>query len=357
MSERIPLSGLLGETLTGYLAALGVLRLLTEAGAQVRLGWTSEAPYAAWRDGALAGLDGLSKRLAGELAQRLDSLKLFPGRARHIQVPPDEYRAAVDAATAAGDRLALDLLTSLGSDAAIKPGKEAKADGKKDKAEAEPAENDANQVAVIGFGLVDPAWSLLNGAQQRSLFSIIRTMCEATMPPVARRRSKHSEPASDNSLTLVDRVRAVLEGPWMERDDKASLCLDPNLREHAYRWLDPTSPDDPVRSDGIANLFALIGLSLLPSVPVDQAGTVTLASACCGISDNKSATVSWPVWRGALALGSVRRLLVLPGLTDAEPPNAFTARGLCAVLRADIMTIPGANGAQTYVSPRPVWRA
>ena len=367
MSTRTEFAGLQGASWTGYLAALGVLRLLTEAGLSVRMGWGLQAPHVAWLEHPLLEGDDLAARVARELERHLDAFDPFPGRLKLSQVSPDEYREAVDVAAKRGDRLALDLLAAIGSDAAFEPAAakvdgEKAAKGRKGRTSRKGVEaagtaktsegTDPEVTPQAGGGLLNPPWCVLNGAQQRNLFGIVRRLRELATPPAPASKRGRRAAAEAKAVPLIERVRSVLEGPWRESDEKASLYLDPSSREHAYRWTDPTK--DPPRSDGIANLLAFVGLSLLPAVPIDQGGTVVLSSACCAI-DNRRTAVSWPIWRGAIGLGGARCLLLTPGLTEKEPPPDFAVRGIATVLRAEIYPIEGAKGAKAYTYPEPIW--
>jgi hypothetical protein len=350
-TARTELGGLRGETLTGFLAALGTLRLLAETGEHLRLAWRSEAPHAAMLECAPPDHpDALEDRVAAVLERRLDALDLFPGKMKIKDVQPGEYRQAFAAAMAAPDRFASDLLAALTSDAAVRPAKDAKpeAGGRARKGRGQDATgNDEAASKPTGGGLLDPAWCVLDGAQQRNLFAAIRRFQEIARLP------KRKAARSGNLPVLVDRVRSALFGPWREVDEKASLYLDQSLREHAYRWTNPLN--DPARFDGIANLLALVGISLLPAVPVDRNGTVALVSACCVAQEGGRVALSWPIWRGAVSLGGVRRLVLLPGLTADDPPADLASRGVEVVYRAE--AYPLEKGARTYAHPQPVWRA
>lgn len=370
MTTRTEFAGLQGASWTGYLAALGVLRLLTEAGLPVRMGWGMQGPHVAWLEHPPLGGDDLAAGVAREVERHLDAFDPFPGRLKLSEVSPSEYRDAVAAATKRDDRLALDLLAAFGSDAASEPtaavkvngeGKAAKGRGGKTpgkSAEAAGAAEafegtNAEAASLAEGGLLNPPWCVLNGAQQRNLFGIVRRLRELATPPGPVPKRGRRATADAETVPLTERVRSVLEGPWRESDDRASLYLDPSVREHAYRWTDPTK--DPPRSDGIANLLALVGLSLLPAVPVDQGGTVVLSSACCAAIDKRRTAVSWPIWRGAIGLGAVRRLLLIPGLAEKKFAADFAACGIATVLRAEVYPIEGAKGAKAYTHPEPIW--
>ena len=193
---------------------------------------------------------------------------------------------------------------------------------------------------------------MLNGPQQRNLFGIVRRLRDLARPPDLAPKQRRCAAAAGDAQPLAARIRSVFEKPWQEIDERASLYFDPSLREHACRWSDPTS--DPARFDRIANLLALVGLSLLPVIPVDEAGTVTPASACCGGAGNGRTTMFWPIWRGAVGFGTASRLLLMPGLADVVLPGDVAARGTVVVMRAEIYAVEGAKGAKTYTSSAPI---
>ncbi len=350
----VELGGLRGETLTGFLAALGTLRLLAEAGSDASLSWQDEAPHVAMLHYSLPDDTTLEEGVAAALEKHLSSLDPFPGKSKIKEIQPAEYRHAYALAAEKPDRFAVDLLAAIGNDAAARAVKAEKpsAEGRKPKVGAnrktagtlDPKDGEA-ALDVTGEGLIDPLWCVLDGAQQRNLFVIIRRIAEIAKPRV-RKVSK-----STNSPVLKDRIKSVLFGPWQAEDEKASLYLDPRMREHAYRWANPLS--DPAKFDGIANLLALVGLSLLPAVPVDRGGAVILASACCANIGGGRVSVSWPIWHCCLGLNAVRRLLLLPGLTSETPPDDFAARGIGVVFRAE--AYPLEKGARNYGYPQPVW--
>ena len=366
MTTRTECAGLQGASWTGYLAALGVLRLLTEAGLPVRMGWGVQTPYVAWLEHPPLESDDLAVRVARELRYHLDAFDPFPSCLKLSEVSPSEYRDAVAAAMKRDGRLALDLLAAFGSDAASEPAAAVKVDGEGKAAKGRRGKTPGKGAEAAGAaeayegtnveaaplregGLLNPPWCVLNGAQQRNLFGIVRRLRGLVKPPDPVSKRGRRAAADAETVPLTERVRSVLEGSWQESDEKASLYLDPSVREHAYRWTDPTK--DPPRSDGVANLLALVGLSLLPAVPIDQGGTVVLSSACCAAIDKRRTAVSWPIWRGAIGLGAARRLLLISGLTEKE----FAARGIAIMLRAEVYPIEGAKGAKAYTHPEPIW--
>jgi hypothetical protein len=220
-AARTELSGLRGETLTGFLAALGTLRLLAETGKNVRLAWRREAPHLAVLECVPPDDNGvLEDQVAAALERRIDALDPFPGKMKIKDIRPSDYRQAFAAAMAASDRFSLDLLAALANDAAVRPAKDAKPEAggsvRKGRGQNATSNDEATSKPTDG-GLLDPAWCVLDGAQQRNLFAAIRRFQEIARP------AKRKAARSDNLPVLVDRVRSALFGPWREEDEKASL--------------------------------------------------------------------------------------------------------------------------------------
>ncbi|WP_146202020.1 type I-G CRISPR-associated protein, Cas3-extension family [Teichococcus aestuarii] len=338
---QVVLGGLQGETLTGFLAALGVLRLLTEAGDGVKLFWNTQPPHHAVLEWGRPDGQSLEERLAGLLESRVAPLALFPGRKKIKEVSPEEYREALLEAQSLGDELLSDLLAALTSDATARVTKVEKPEnGRKQR----PPDPEGKTLAPVS-ALADPPWCALDGSQQKNLFLTVRRLQELVRPPVPKR-------GKEIASGLAERLRATLQGPWIEKDEKASLYLEPSLREHAYRWTNPTL--DPMRFEGLANLLALVGLSLWPAVPEERRGEVVLGSPCCFEKGGGRVEVSWPIWRGALSLAAARRLILLRDITASVQPTNLAARGVTAVYRAEAYRLE--KGAKVFGSSKAAWR-
>ncbi|MFC3127167.1 hypothetical protein ACFOD4_19030 [Pseudoroseomonas globiformis] len=315
----LPLTGLEGGTLTGFLAALGVLRLLGEQDASVRLGWSPEPPHPArltWPDAA----EAMEEALAAQLRQRVAPLQIFPGKSRLKEVTPAEYRGALQAAMAQPDPLLADLLGSLGSDAAV-------------------------QVTKSGeTALMDPPWCVLDGAQQRHLLISIRQMQDLmSVSAQASMMEERNRP--------LEKLRATLQGPWPAMDRKASLYLEPTRRDHAYQWSDPMR--QPLLSAGLANLLALVGLSWWPAMPHLHQGEVRLAVAGCTESGSGRTAITWPLWSSMVSAGAVRRLLLSPAMQD--PSDDFQALGVTRLYRAEVRRHH--KGPKMFEASQCVWRS
>lgn len=353
------LAALEGATLTGFLAAVGVLRLLSEADGQEGegaplLGWEGEPPYRAvlqWDRHAPTPGD-VARRLGTLLATMLSHLDPFPGRLDLKEVSPAEFREVLAQAEAASrpGRVLVDLMSALGSDGAPVAGKRGKGERQ---LEGAPIGKGARKVkptrdhSALGLGI--PPWSVMNGTGRRHIFGTLRNLRGLAESP---RKGDNRTPAG----VFAGRLERSLFGPWDEKDKACSLRLDPMLREHAYRWADP-SPD-AAKSDGPAQLLALFGLSCLPAVPFQKnGGEAEVASACCLPLRRGAARISWPIWQSCMGFGAVRRLLLLPELSADEPPGSLALRGVTLVMRAERQFIPGQQGAMAYTAPWIAWLA
>jgi CRISPR-associated endonuclease/helicase Cas3 len=136
--------------------------------------------------------------------------------------------------------------------------------------------------------------------------------------------------------TELSHVRRTIVHPWDYRDAMAnqSLRLDHgDDRRHAYQWYAPT--EDPARQKvGCmlgANRLALEAFPLFPCVPRADGGT-----AVGFVCKSKTFTwVSWPIWTAPCSLSLIVSLLNLGIIHETEPsPDSLRKRGIAAVLRS-----------------------
>jgi hypothetical protein len=119
--------------------------------------------------------------------------------------------------------------------------------------------------------------------------------------------------------TTTEHLRRAVFRPWDYADplDKQSLHLDPSEdRRHAHQWNKPSG--DPTRkvSGGMlgANRLAIEAIPLFASVPEDD----SLHTA--GFSGNRSTNTrwTWPIWNVGVGLRLVGSLLATPLLQNEE---------------------------------------
>jgi CRISPR-associated endonuclease/helicase Cas3 len=289
------LPGLDGTNPLGFLAALGVFRMLANCrGAEsVRMKWSPSGgtwvPMISTGSGDTPDQDaildvlcnGLAKDIAAHPAQLLNNLKTA-GDAN-----PDRRRVFTDVLSqrdpsAADGRAWTDWLASVASDIA-------------------PADA-INQLQT------------------------------------ARRDYYYKNLASVIEKTTRDHLRRSLFQSWDYADplDNQSLHLDPSEdRRHAHQWNQPSGDPGRKKSGGMlgANRLAIEAIPLFTSLP--EGGTLRTI----GFSGNRSTDTrwTWPIWNVGVTLSVVRSLLLLPELQKESPKPAevavMRARSIVAVYR------------------------
>jgi len=289
---RIGLPGVRADTLVGFMAGLGTLRLLAGhwPGDDVRLAWDAVWPHAAVLHadrplGEAAVLDALEAALAAEApVLRLpgDADATFPARAL-------AGRMAEAVRAGPGGRLCGDLLRALAS-----PGSVRDPDG--------PA--DRSPFVMLGAG-------------QTNFLSAARALIDRTTRAHLQR---------------------TLFAAWDYADaDLDSLRWDPeDGREHAYTLYDPSQPaawkGNLFRRMAGANRLALTALPCFPTVP----GARRRQAVGVAQRDGRTRFV-WPVWTAPCTPATARALLGRAAAAAGEPDGiaALRAMGVVAVLGAE----------------------
>lgn len=135
-----------------------------------------------------------------------------------------------------------------------------------------------------------------------------------------------------------ERVRQVLFEPWAYRDEKFSMRWDPaEDRRYALMDRDPTASDNRSRTVWMANLLAYRALPLFPCAP----GRRGLATTAWARIDEEDLTFTWPIWEFAAAPDTIRSLLQLTELGEPERyRSALRARGIAAIFRSRRIRVP-----------------
>jgi CRISPR-associated endonuclease/helicase Cas3 len=131
-------------------------------------------------------------------------------------------------------------------------------------------------------------------------------------------------------VVQVDRLSAALFDPWTYADEKLSMRWDPiEDRRYALMDRDPTAGDNKSRTVWMANLLAYRALVLFSAAP-RRARLVTT-----GWTWEKDAKhFTWPIWESALDIHGIRSLLVLRELASNSPNHArLRPRGVVAAFR------------------------
>jgi hypothetical protein len=166
----------------------------------------------------------------------------------------------------------------------------------------------ATGVAKDGSGQTKPTSFHMTAGQQRFMDVILSLRAEVTR----------------------EDLREAIEGPWVGRTGpKDPRWQAASERSRALLWFDPSK--EPFRSIVGAAWLAFNALPLFPVVPVGLRAVTT------GFSGRgKSEQFTWPVWRPPLTLADVRVLVGLRGLAEMNPADR-TARGIALILRADVL--------------------
>ncbi len=282
------LTGLDGANPLGFLAALGVLNVLSDAapaGTTPTLGWTYRG---AWRpavssgDGALS-VEALEAMVMADLAswRKEPAIDLEYDGVRDLKPPPAIYRAFLERLVARAEparRRSVDLAAALATD-----------------------------VAVDGSGNTKPTALHFTAGQQKFL-AMVKELVEETR---------------------VEDVREALRGPWSYARSLPVLKWDATVfREYALRADDP-SKEEPNGVPG-ADWLAFRGLSFIQVAP---RGRQIQTTGCFG--EWKTGGFRWPLWSPALARETVRSVLAHPRLQDLQERER-RARGIAVVFEARI---------------------
>lgn len=135
-------------------------------------------------------------------------------------------------------------------------------------------------------------------------------------------------------------LHRCLFGTWEYPTGTVSLRWDPEdeKRQYALQAFDPTdSSKNPARSEPGANLLAAEGLPLLPVIPA--AGGAGQA----GLGHGRGSRYwVWPIWQVWLDLDTLRSVLALPLEAMASGhPAELAARGIALVYRSRIVQPSG----------------
>lgn len=128
----------------------------------------------------------------------------------------------------------------------------------------------------------------------------------------------------------ADRIEEAVFTQIEPQDEKYSMRWDPQEdRRYAVMWSDPTASSNKAKTNWATNLLAYRGLQLLPTVPRSKGLFTT------GWSDDEYLAWNWPIWTGVISSWVIRSLLSHPLLTEESGNrNALSALGVAAVYRS-----------------------
>lgn len=297
--SEIILSGLDGSNPLAFLAALGVLRTLSDAwpDQEVRMHWSEVA--GSWCP-VLRSRGDLSAQIVVDATAEQLAIGHDPScRHAHLQigknlsVAPVQFRVHVQRAAevADRDRRRADFLASFGSEVL-----------KHDK---------MDRIACTDLCF------LFGSGHQHYLDTMAKLI----------QNVRH------------DHLREALFGPWRYRDERLSMRWDPDdAREHAYQWTSPGN--ETTFTVWGANLLASEGTLFFPTVPA-TAGRSTTGFANVG----RATVFTWPLWAASLSSDVVRSLIQLEEMRRRRlVMTTLNSRGILAVFRSEKIKIgDGAN--------------
>jgi hypothetical protein len=142
--------------------------------------------------------------------------------------------------------------------------------------------------------------------------------------------------------------------PWSYGSARPSLMWDRvDDRRHAYSAADPTSPQNPKRTNPGAEALAVMGLTRYPCF---ASPSRTLTQGCSG--SWKRGNFAWPLWVIPATAHSVRSLLAhvaAPSRDDVRRAESYGAWGVSRVMQSQIWR-SAQGGYGTFGPPRVVWQ-
>ncbi len=144
-------------------------------------------------------------------------------------------------------------------------------------------------------------------------------------------------------LATPERLKATLFEPWQRKDERLSLRFDPvEDRRYALLDRDPTAYDNKSRSEWMANLLAYRALSLFPCA-LTRRGSATTA----WVESSETSFFTWPIWSAPLAPDTIRSLIGHKALVAQNPGVPLRLMGVRVAYRARLVS----NGDYINFSP------
>jgi hypothetical protein len=302
--NQLPLGGIDGQHLWGFLTALGSLSLLDDHARERGLG----SPQLAFTEDRTAALKSpvAREQLPAVLLAKLRALQPFLDESLvTVNKPSDFTRSSHEAIALANVApTTVDFLAGL--------------------------------ACVVGEKAFESTLCAANGASHQSLVQSMRDVLKLVEEEHVR-------------LAMFETWRKSYRTPDDKRKElklgtrKPTLRLDPSdERLYALRLSNPTTTDDFSTELG-AQALAIPAFSLLPVVPGQH--PVTVAST----RSRHRVTFSWPLWNVPATLRTVRSLV----WEGVGRPKEQRERGIFAMFSAD--RVSGAKGKLSFTPSQGVW--
>lgn len=372
--ESLELSGIDGANPLGFLAALGTLMTVRQAGEkQARLRWKRARAWVPVLDGiSTSDPDRLSDTVAGAL------------RGRAVSVDDEKKRAAAQREFDAAKKAVEDKKKEIRSRGPSKKDRETAIEQ-----EVRPLEQvrdekrqqwlDALKKAVprpeLAIGKrIDCTYEeyrehagdflVSAGHSDRETLDLLAAFgsdacreerSDAITPtPFCFIRGSGQQFFLDTVRQLMEQVtceavRQTLFEPWAYRDKKLSMRWDPaEDRRYALMDRDPTSFDNKSRTVWMANLLAYRALPLFPCAP----GWRGLATTAWAFIDEEDVAFTWPIWEFTAPPDTIRSLLQLGELAEPGPDRSpLRARGIAAIFRSCRIKVGAGSNYKLNFSP------
>jgi hypothetical protein len=341
VGRGLVLAGLPGDNPLGFLAAMGLLRVLSQRWPErgIKMKWIFQGGWrpainrsdlvgrppgqdVLWTDAEgsnplqpAPSLDRVEvvKELQDALAGRhrapeFTLLEDGSGEPREIKLSPGDYAKVADASVRHliknRDRSWADFCAAYGTD----------------------ADAGAPEIAITDFHFT---------SGQQSFMGTLRAL--AGNPPIQSvetpGKKKTKRVSEDTGATTTTHLDHALFEPWSYSDPRPSLRWDPvDDRRYAYRAFDPTNASvSPILTVRGANRLAIEALPWLPTFPCNNVARTRGFSR----RPNRDIDFTWPIWDCWLSAETVRTLLGLSELYEDKPCRSnLEARGIVEIFRS-----------------------
>ncbi len=279
----VVMTALDGSNPLGFLAAIGVLRLMDSGDNRAKLRWVRED---VWRP-ELIGVD-----------DKASLCETLIGRAKS-DLPVDAFRTLGKNLTVAGHTF-LDF---------VKPAYEAAVRGDR---------NAADFAAAFGSEILERKNKTIEYTDLCFITGSGHQHFLGTIEGLAQRVS-------------ADHVEDALFGRW-KKNKNLSMRWDPaDAAEYAFRWGDPSA--EGASAVWGANVLAVHALPLLPAQPTNDG----LRTTGFRYPSRAGAEFTWPIWKEPIGVDTLRSLLALPDLQVLEEKlnhRVMQERGIAEVYRS-----------------------